>query len=57
LDHILVSKSLAANFTYLGSKSHSHCEANQCEIVPLKDLGVSYEQVSDHCPVVSEIQY
>ena len=55
LDHILVSKNLAAKHPYVESESQAHCYYNSCEPAILEDLGESYEKVSDHCPVVSSL--
>ena len=51
LDHVFVSSSLVKN----GYKSEvgSHCSAAKCQSKHKKDLGVTYNQVSDHCPITA----
>ena len=55
LDHILVSDSMAADHPYIDSESQSHCMNNSCKESSLAELGESYSDVSDHCPVVSRL--
>ncbi len=57
LDHILVSPEL------LGSKSktitttsYGHCKALNCQVTDERFMGISFDQVSDHCPVVTEVK-
>lgn len=49
LDHVFVSAGMM-NRGY-SAKVGSHCAAASCQSRPKRDLGVSYNQVSDHCPV------
>lgn len=55
LDHILVSKSLLQNRTYT-SESMGHCKALKCQVTFEDSMGVSFEEVSDHCPLVTELK-
>lgn len=54
LDHILVTPGLLKSKNQ--AKSHAHCQKVNCQEVPVRELGVIYEQVSDHCPVTATIQ-
>ncbi len=56
LDHVVVSPGLIKLKGSLSAKNHSHCQKVNCRIVPKKELGISYESVSDHCPVTALIQ-
>jgi len=50
LDHVLVTPSFM-NLQRRGSSVYGHCKQKRCiESLP-KDLGLSYNEVSDHCPV------
>lgn len=55
LDHILVTpgflKSGRPSVQALG-----HCHKVSCREASIKDLGISYESVSDHCPVTATLQ-
>ncbi len=55
LDHVLVTPGLIKNKT-TNAKAHGHCETASCREVPIKELGISYESVSDHCPVTATVQ-
>lgn len=55
LDHVLATPGLIKNKT-TDAKVHGHCETASCREVPIKDLGISYESVSDHCPVTATVQ-
>jgi endonuclease/exonuclease/phosphatase family metal-dependent hydrolase len=54
LDHILISKGLIKKTvkTVLGG----HCAVVSCKPMPAPSLGMSYSNVSDHCPVSAQIQ-
>ena len=54
LDHIIVTPGLLK--TKAQSKNHAHCQKVNCQEVPIKQLGIIYEQVSDHCPITATIQ-
>ncbi len=55
LDHLIVSPGLIkVNKPEL--KVGGHCQKVRCQQVSEHDLGVSYEGVSDHCPITSTIQ-
>ncbi|MGE3608155.1 MAG: endonuclease/exonuclease/phosphatase family protein [Bacteriovoracaceae bacterium] len=54
LDHIIVTPGLMKKQTQ--AKAATHCQKVNCREVPTRDLGVSYESVSDHCPVTATIQ-
>lgn len=54
LDHVLISKGLVKKTikTELGG----HCAAVSCKQMAAPSLGMSYSNVSDHCPVSAQIQ-
>jgi endonuclease/exonuclease/phosphatase family metal-dependent hydrolase len=54
LDHVIVSPGLLK--TSGTAKVSAHCQKVSCRAASLKDLGISYESVSDHCPVTATIQ-
>ena len=55
LDHVLVTPGLV-KVKSPAAKASTHCEKVSCREVPVKELGVSYESVSDHCPLTAIIQ-
>jgi endonuclease/exonuclease/phosphatase family metal-dependent hydrolase len=55
LDHVLVTQGLI-KVKGASAKASTHCEKVSCREVPIKELGVSYESVSDHCPLTAVIQ-
>ncbi len=54
LDHVIVTPGLRK--TTNQAQAHAHCKKVSCRQAALKDLGVSYESVSDHCPITATIQ-
>lgn len=54
LDHVIVTPGLMKRRT--SAMVHSHCSQVRCQQVPIKQLGISYESVSDHCPVTATLQ-
>ena len=55
LDHVLVTRGLVKVASPV-TKISGHCQTVSCREVPVRSLGVSYESVSDHCPVTAKIQ-
>jgi endonuclease/exonuclease/phosphatase family metal-dependent hydrolase len=55
LDHVLATPGLL-KVKSPSAKAGAHCEKVSCREVPIKELGISYESVSDHCPVTAVIQ-
>lgn len=55
LDHLIVSPGLIKKSSP-EIKVGGHCQKVRCQQVSERDLGVSYEGVSDHCPITSTIQ-
>ncbi len=49
LDHVALTPGLMKKNPEV--KIHGHCEKVSCRQVPIRELGISYESVSDHCPV------
>lgn len=54
LDHVLISKGLLKKVPQ--PKLGGHCAAVSCKQMPVPSLGMSYSNVSDHCPVSAQIQ-
>lgn len=55
LDHVLATPGLVKTKT-AEAKAYGHCATASCREVPIKELGISYESVSDHCPVTATVQ-
>jgi endonuclease/exonuclease/phosphatase family metal-dependent hydrolase len=55
LDHVIVTPGLIKN-SGAKAKAGGHCQKVNCREVPIADLGISYEGVSDHCPITATIQ-
>ncbi|MCO4795060.1 MAG: endonuclease/exonuclease/phosphatase family protein [Bacteriovoracaceae bacterium] len=56
LDHILVSESLYDSFDYSSTEIKAHCYKNSCANMTEDELGSTYKNVSDHCPVVANLK-
>ena len=56
LDHVVVTPGLLKFKGSTSAKAHGHCQKVDCREVPIKELGISYESVSDHCPITATIQ-
>lgn len=62
LDHILVSGNFYSNVKSANEKPsastklYGHCARLNCAVTAQDSMGVSYDQVSDHCPIVSELK-
>lgn len=54
LDHIIATPGLVKNSAR--PAVHGHCQKVACRQVPMGDLGISYGEVSDHCPLTATIQ-
>ena len=50
LDHILISRGLSKAISPK-AKAYGHCAKLACNITSERDMGVSFDQVSDHCPI------
>ncbi len=55
LDHVIVTPGLL-KMSSPKAEAHGHCRTVSCREVPIKELGISYESVSDHCPITATIQ-
>ena len=51
LDHILVSTKLKSIYGSHKFSTHSHCKKVKCSVSNARELGSSFENVSDHCPI------
>lgn len=49
LDHVVLQDKMFSQVEE--TRTASHCEKLDCREASLWDLGITYEQVSDHCPV------
>jgi endonuclease/exonuclease/phosphatase family metal-dependent hydrolase len=56
LDHIIVSQGLIKTKKINPALVHGHCKKVACRAATMAELGVSYESVSDHCPMTATIQ-
>lgn len=54
LDHIIASPGLA-RAPQAAARVYGHCEKVMCRSASLQQLGISYGQVSDHCPVAATL--
>ena len=54
LDHVVVTPGLMTRKTV--AEPQAHCKKVSCREVPISELGIVYEEVSDHCPVTATIQ-
>jgi len=55
LDHVIVTPGLLKSSS-ARTQVGGHCQLVNCREVKTRDLGISYESVSDHCPVTATIQ-
>lgn len=55
LDHVVATPGLI-KIQGAKAQNHAHCKQVSCREVPIKQLGISYESVSDHCPITATIQ-
>jgi endonuclease/exonuclease/phosphatase family metal-dependent hydrolase len=54
LDHIIVSKTLIeGEYTV---EAGAHCQRNSCEATHESDVGITYDEVSDHCPITATLK-
>jgi len=54
LDHVIATPGLIK--TAVKPQLHAHCKKVSCKSATEAQLGVSYESVSDHCPITARIQ-
>lgn len=54
LDHIVATPGLVKKQTK--AQAAGHCQLVNCRQATLEELGISYESVSDHCPITAVIQ-
>lgn len=55
LDHVLATPAMLANQPARATVG-THCQAVSCQAAPIAKLGISYAQVSDHCPQTATIR-
>lgn len=51
LDHVVISTTLYKIFNKTAISNEAHCKKLDCRISDSEDLGLSFLQVSDHCPI------
>lgn len=56
LDHVVATPGLIRLKSRANVQTFGHCQKVSCREVPINDLGISYESVSDHCPIAATIQ-
>jgi endonuclease/exonuclease/phosphatase family metal-dependent hydrolase len=54
LDHILISKTLIEG--EYSVEAGAHCQKNSCEATHEADMGITYDEVSDHCPITATLK-
>ena len=54
LDHLVVSPGLIKITPQV--QGHGHCLKVDCQQASVEELGISYQSVSDHCPITAKIQ-
>jgi endonuclease/exonuclease/phosphatase family metal-dependent hydrolase len=52
LDHIIYPKKFLG-YNKVSTKMGTHCAKVKCAYTSASELGISYEQVSDHCPMMT----
>ena len=55
LDHMLVSPGLITDKKATKASPLAHCQKVSCQATWDTSLGISFEEVSDHCPMVSDL--
>lgn len=55
LDHILVSGDFNKGAS-VSTKTYGHCAKLACQVTRDERMGASYDEVSDHCPIVSTLE-
>ena len=56
LDHILVTKEFLREFKYFKVNAKAHCQKVLCSEASAEELGMTFKEVSDHCPVVVKLR-
>lgn len=56
LDHVIISPTLLDGSPLPKARPLAHCQKLGCWPTRDEDMGVNYDEVSDHCPVVAEIE-
>ena len=55
LDHILATSEMTKQNKVAPAQAQTQCLVHQCMPAKAQDLGVTYEGVSDHCPLTTEV--
>lgn len=55
LDHVVLTPGLVKN-NNTSARVGGHCQKVSCRQAHIRELGISYESVSDHCPITATIQ-
>ncbi len=56
LDHVIVTQEFNSMFKGHTTQVKTHCEKVQCKAASPADLGITYKEVSDHCPVQASLK-
>jgi len=56
LDHILISDEMSEYFEYIKSSSTLFCRNLSCSDMDKEKVDVLFDQVSDHCPIISHLK-
>ena len=56
LDHILISHRLVNSHKSVKSSAKGHCAVHRCESTAESEMGIAFDEISDHCPVLVEFQ-
>ena len=54
-DHILVSKTFLNSSRKAYAHPYAHCKKVNCQIASSEQLGIDFNQVSDHCPLGADL--
>ena len=57
IDHLTISKSLQNSYHEAEVNLLSHCKKRGCGPSTKEELGVSYQSVSDHCPIQIKLKF
>jgi len=55
LDHVLITPDFMGA-TNLKTEAYGHCRELKCSATHESQMGVSFDEVSDHCPIVTDIE-
>lgn len=56
LDHILITEKFFDDYFFTETSVEAHCKLLNCQEASPEELGISFQEVSDHCPIVTNLQ-